>query len=1055
MAINQSSPTDPSLSLCEPFCRLCGAGSLVLAAATIAGLGYALWAGLADEFVLVPILLIVLNGIVASAGGVLLFGSPSARKQSLWILLVYWLLTAVLAAAQWFVLLLWETWPLLPGASPAWAIGLIAVETILGAVMVVGLFRATPAGSRSRYGANVAVSVAVVVLVVTVLNMLSFASPYQHDFETLGRFGLSERSKRILADVQKPIRLWAVYADAHMNAQTQADRTARNEARKRLRRVLELFKEIRRANPNIEVQDASGDAARARLMNELRTLQKAKTGRQEALLERIRQHLPDLFQEFDTLRKQWSQTPADSYLAQWDLGGATENALAQAQEKITSTDRKIAQTLTTTPLPDYVTLLNDLLASLRQCQQMLHEHTELLKRLEALPETVRANAAGARKSMKECLDVIRRLHRIAEEGGTTGPREPAKMLQTLMTELNQAGQTVRDAAAKLNALAGKDPQDARLLSGCRAWQAEIPTPVGTIRTTRGQLLLLLARDIDALRAQAAIQASDANTDAQRKFIVELREPIETLLTMVQQNQTDVEEGLRRLSKPDAFSRKVLDEARDERIFEALRQRITPWLTAAEELPASGEVRLPPDLSGKNIIVLQAGKKIEVVAFNEAWPERLNMHQPSPDAEAGKRFFNGDAVLASKILNLTQTRPFARVLIAYLQPNTPPQLRQRLLQGEIPPSQLTSLRQRLREANLQVQDWNLAEAMPAETTDPPGPAKSQPATQPKTQPAPKPLPVVLLVVPPAPPLPPMGPNQPPMPGFGPEHLAKLRDAIDDGASALFLACYLPPKRMGFGPARPQPYAMNEYLRSDWGIEAMTEYMLVEGNATEQPGQFQINPLRTHFMPVNNYTEQPIGKPLQGRRTIWTGICPIQPVETDAPAGANVQPLLTIPKTMTNVWGAGNLQSLVREIERNPDGLVRPHYDEGDLKTPLTLAVAATRPAQPAKGVSASRLVLLGLGLGLIDPYLDAPIPILTEQGGYETAPPPKDNLDLAVNAVYWLAGKEAYLAPGPSLIQPVRPMSPLTQNIVWSFCVILLPLAVIVTGAAVLLARRKP
>lgn len=1046
-----SEASDPASKWIDPYRTWAAAGSMLLGAAAVVALVYSLVAVAAGDVAL-HVVLILPAAISLCAGAVLRFGSLSAQKQALWILLVYWLLTALAGVLQAFAAMLWDGWSLLPSAQTLSYI-LAGVEIVLGAAMAILLFRATPPATRDRYGANITISVAVVVAVVVVLNMLSFTAPLEHDFETQGRYGLSERSKRILGEVDVPMHVWAVYTDARMSAHTEEERTARDNARKYLDRVMEMLEEIQRGNPNIVVRDASGDAARANLMAELRTLQQGKTGRQETLLQTVRQEIPAILKELDSLKESWSRLPKDSYLAQWDLGGEMSDMLKDQADKIETADRTVAEAVAASPLPDYVKLLDGLAGELRSFQQVLQSYSRTVQRLGKLPDTIRANADGARKSVDACVKAVEEVDSLVQRGGKDGPGDSGKTLQDVSAALGKAGQAVRDAAASLDTVAGKGEQDVRLVSASRAWQIEIPSEMGVIRTTRSRLFDALAKDIDALRSRAAVQRSDANETAQRRFIVDLRQPIAKLLKMMKENRDAVQAGLTQLTTMDAASQALLDEVAAGETFAPLLAKIDPLLAEADQLKAPKDDALPPDLSGKNIIVLRAGDKVEVVTFDDAWPQRILAGDSPTSAAADTRFFNGDAVLASRILAMTKSEPFGRVLIAYLEPTLPPELRMRirLPQGAIPPDQLTELTRRLKEANFLVQTWNLDEDMPASPTDA---ADDETATQPTTQPATNSqvVPTILLVLPPAPPMPAM-PGQPPMPSFGPEHLQKIRDAIDDGASSLFLTCYLEPKMTPYGMALPQTYPFAEYLRGVWGLEAGTDFMIVEGIPSDTPGKYQINPVRTSYMPLSTFTSQPIGKPLQGRRMIWTRSCPITDTP-DAPEGVVRTPVLTIPETMTNIWGVNDLQRLASEVEGSRSGLVSPQYDKGDRKVPLTLVTAATRSGDLAKGIVPSRLVLLGVGLSLTDMFLTSPIPELTKQGGFEATPPPGDDADLAVNAAYWLVGKESYIAAGPTNVEPVRAMGQATQTTLWVFCVLVLPAAVIAAGLVVMAARKK-
>jgi hypothetical protein len=927
---------------------------------------------------------------------------------------------------------------------------LSAAEIMIGGGMVVLLFQATSPATRERYGANVTISVAVVAAVVVVLNMLSFAAPYERNFETLGRYGLSERSRRILSEVDVPVHVWAVYTDARMAANTEQERTTRKTTQKQLDRVMELLEEIHRCNPNVVVQDASGDAARADLMAKLRALQQEKTGPQEALLQNIRREAPAVVKELESLRERWSSLPKDSFLAQWDLGGEMADVLKDQAEKIETADRDVAQAIMTAPLPDYVKLLTGLTGEFRACRETLQTYSRTIRRLGKLPDAVRANTADVRKKMDACVKAFETVDRLVLRGGEKGADNPDESLKEISAALGKASQSVRAAAAALDNVAGADPQDVRLVSVSRAWQIEIPSELGLmIRTTRSRLFDALAKDIENLRAQTAVKRSDAEATAQRRFLVDLRKTVVELLKIMKQNRDAVGQGLDQLTTVDAESKTLLAEVGADKAFGEVLTKIDPLLKEYDTLKTPKDDALPPDVSGKNILVLRAGQKVEVVTFEETWPQRSVAVDASQNNSDGNRFFNGDAVLASRILGMTNTRPFGRVLIAYLEPTLPPELRMRirLPQGDIPPDQLTELTRRLKEANFQVQRWNLEESMPSPTSadDLTADAAAQPAKRDV-------LPTILLVLPPAPPMPPLGQGQPSMPSFGPEHLQKIRDAVDDGASALFLVCTLRARMMGFGIPVPQQYPFAEYLRGVWGLEAKTGHMLVEGIAADTPGMYQINLVRTSYMPLNSFTSQPIGKPLQGRRMIWSGSCPI--TETGAPEGVTRTPILMVPETMTNVWASGDIQRLAQEMEKSRSGLIQPQYDDGDLKVPLTLATAATRTGDLAKGIASSRLVVLGVGLSLTDAFLTNPIPMLTQQGGFEATPPPADDADLVVNSAYWLVGKESYIAAGPSSVEPVCAMGRGTQNTLWVLLVLVLPVIVIAVGWAVMSARRR-
>ena len=69
-------------------------------------------------------------------------------------------------------------------------------------------------------------------------------------------------------------------------------------------------------------------------------------------------------------------------------------------------------------------------------------------------------------------------------------------------------------------------------------------------------------------------------------------------------------------------------------------------------------------------------------------------------------------------------------------------------------------------------------------------------------------------------------------------------------------------------------------------------------------------------------------------------------------------------------------------------------------------------------------------------------------------PPRANADLVVNSVYWLIGKDIYIALGPAQIKPVAMIPETTLNVLWALCVIGLPVVVLALGGTVLLFRSR-
>jgi len=999
------------------FCSLAAAGLIVRM--LLAGLATASAGAMTLQLTWVAIFV-----GMATLGSLVIAG----RRQAFWITLTFWLAIAgcgLVWAFDWLIRGALPTWL----GEPGWVWAIATLGLILAGGVVVTLeVLATAEKSRNRYGAMVGVSVALSVVVALSVNMLAQSKPYSRNFETLGRFGLSQRTRRIIEKVDQPIRLSAIYAAAKSQANTELARKKRAQTQGYLRRVTELFEEMSQANPKIITADASGDQARAKLIARLRHQLLAPTREQELLVKKIQASFPNLQKQLDAARAQWTKIPPRSYLELWNTGQAVRDAIDQAAAKLKSACRKVAQVQESDLLPDYPKLLDGLIAQLKNTRKSLDARNKMITRLAELPEKIHANAPKLTAAMERSSQAIATVQKILDQPATaTKPSGPTDTLKKLGKALSQASRDVRTAAELLENIAGQDKGDVQLISRCQAWSVEVPSRFGQVRTTRSKLLLAFAQQLESLRSQTGLQITDANAEAQNRFLQEMRKVSVQLGRVMKNNRRAVNKGMGQLRTVDKFSKPLLRQARAKGgLFGDILNLTSPLVSLAAKLTPPSKSLLPKGLSDENIIVIEAGPKVQVVAFSEVWPSEMKADFFLPDGTEPRRYFNGDAVLGSRILSLVREKPFAKVLITYYKPAPAPGHRSQV--GPIPPGQLNVLRQRLRAANFQVDDWNLT-----------GPPPSDESGD---------LPVVLLVLPPA------GPSSLVVAQakgrFGPEQISKVSQAIDAGASAVFLTKALMPHRSLLGRLAPS-YPYDEYLRKNWGIDVHVGAMLIQGLPSDQPGKYLLDISKLAYLPLNDFTDNPIGRPLQGRRLAWLGACPIT-VAKPTPAGVKIQPILAVPATMTNIWASADLEALAAEVHLAGGNLISPHYDKGDMKVPLTLALAATRPGDKTRSVAPARLVVMGVGGGLVDWYLTSPVRSI--EAGYRTAAPPRANAELVVNSVYWLIGRERLIAAGPMRIKPVEQMSATTQNILWAGCVIALPTTLLLIGAAVGLMRRK-
>ena len=268
---------------------------------------------------------------------------------------------------------------------------------------------------------------------------------------------------------------------------------------------------------------------------------------------------------------------------------------------------------------------------------------------------------------------------------------------------------------------------------------------------------------------------------------------------------------------------------------------------------------------------------------------------------------------------------------------------------------------------------------------------------------------------------------------------------------------PPVRMRYG--------WGKYLSDDWGIDVLTDYLVVPAVVDENdPDSFKVSITRFSHLQLSAFSEHPIALPLRAQRLLWTGLCPIR-TKPLCPEYVSVTPLLSIPAAWRDTWATRNLPKLLAQFQSGEGSRIRPDYTAGDIPAPFDVAVAATRgQAQQATSAPATtqattkptrhaRIVVLGLSTALSDDYINRQVEVFDARGTLTLTDPPKANADIVVNSLYWLTDKPGYIAAGPSGTQFVI-IDGRTRAILSAMFVLVLPIAVLVCGGIVMMARKR-
>ena len=968
------------------------------------------------------ILKIVFLAIVAAAGVQLIRRRPSAQR----FLLVVWLAGLIGIVATATAGMLWgrpDWWP--KGVS---MVALLVPLAGLEILAVLALVWASTDGSRLRYATNVGLAIAAAIAVVLTANMASQTSYLRKDIESLGRFSLSERTKRILDATDQPTRLTCVYTSTKDKAQT-ADRRSR---------VMELLREMQEHNKAIEVRNITTDRQKAELVEELKEKASKAAAEHSKVLESFQEKAGALIQALALEQSKWEAVAGRSYLDQWGMAAEGARLLQMRGQDLQLVADKVNAELAGTGLPKYRQLVDDVKGVLTATFQTSNAITDKMAEMAEIPPAVSANRDSALASADASAKALQAtLESLGQAGQATD--DPGAVLDRFVASSDEAIKAIGKTAVTMRQIAGEKNEAAVNASQkwiARTGQQEVMLPIGPMmmqrRDTVPDLYEYASSNLTRLKLEAKAAHQAANIEHQGKAVDGLRNAVKAIGESLADTRSAAEKAIVALATVDEATDKIISQASNGKAFENISGPVGGLLDAANALPTLEIDTLADDITGDDIVIVESESKWEVVDFETVWPLKVQPTGMVTDPSATtKRTFNGDSSISSKILTITNSS-FATVLITYYRPKIDPKMERMVPRSNIPHDKLTALSDRLRESNFEVDKWNLAEDKPA---------------------AEEGRPQIMLVLPP-PEMPSMSmPNQPKLTPFGEEHITKLRQAIDEGTPAIFLAGFQPPRRAAmFGPMTSPPYLLGEYLATEWGIEVLTDHFVVTGIADQdQPGKLRVDMSRLTYFPLSSFSDHVIGRHLQGQRMLWQELAIVK-ATNEKIDGVVIKPLLTVTKSSRNTWATNRLEQLVAQFQTQEGNFISPDYTSGDLATPFEVAVVATR--EKREGSEPGRIVVMGMGPGLRDGFLNQRVGVLNPDQSLTLSDPPRANADVIINSAYWLVGLHRYIAKGPAKVKPIAIVEPTTLMAIQLACVLGLPAIVLAIGGMVLFMRRR-
>ena len=884
--------------------------------------------------------------------------------------------------------------------------------------------------TRLRYSSVVTVSVAAAIALAVLVNMIGQKDYIRRSTEMLGRYGLTDRTKRVLESIDQPIRLTAAYTS------TNPKRLGREYGP----RVIDLLKEMaefgRRNNRSIEVINASDDVARDEVITDLKKRFRLRAQDHDQFINNVHRASGGMVQSLAESAQAWQMADQAVYVRQWSLAPGLARELKRVSRELENLDAKVQGQLQSAALPDYAGLTNELIQGLQQSRDDVQKFVLLCRQIQTIPGEIDANRAKTLQAVDRCTTYAEEMLQAIGTPDDVVPDQPAPLLRRYVRKARDTAAAAKFAAQLLQNVAGET--NIPLLHTSQEWLLQLDTGDGAVRgISPAELFMRYGMLLEQQAEELDMTVAAAKDEFLRELLVQVRSQAVAIGGSLVGSAKVVHESLPLLAEMDPASRAMLAQADEGGPLFNTMAELTVWLDTAQALPALEATELSQAISEDNILLIEVGDQTEVIPFEDIWPLRAGIG--GQDDTEQSRFFNGNATIGSKLLGMAH-EPFATVVLTYYEPEIPPQLAPYLPSPPLSPENLRELTRRLESVNFEVRQWNLSEPPPPPTDG------ADDADRPR---------VLLVLAPPEPlPLGEMAPGR-----FGDAEIAKIKSLVDTGTPALFLTGFMPPQ--GFAGQAIQPnYGYGPYLRSDWGIDVLSDFRIVSASPDKTtPGKFHVNLKRLFHLPLSLFSDHMIGAPLRGQRVLWTDLCPLE-IDAALPGGVVVEPLLSVPEAWgSDTWASRDVRELYRQVYAKDRSLIQPSFDGGDKRIPdggMPVAVAATRERTGRPDIAdaqTSRIVVLTMALSLVDGYLTQ-YEHQFESGDLTVSDPPRANAYVVLNSLYWLIGSYHYIAAPALASEPIADVSGGTYATLWVLCVVVAPLAVVSLGGVVMVLRRR-
>jgi hypothetical protein len=306
---------------------------------------------------------------------------------------------------------------------------------------------------RRSIGVNVAISIAAAILLTVFINWFGALRQYRRDVATFGGYGLSERTRSILNDIQGDVNISVLYSP---------DESSRDPTRY-VDRVMDYLDEVRRANPAVQVEQVRGHNARAKLVARLTGALGGEADKHKAALASFMNLSTELQQAMERQVETSGRLAAMdlAWLNDFPLYAGVVNQIRQNIDRLKKTLSQVEQFTSTAGVPKYGDAAERIKADLGMVKTDLAAAASEFKQLTELADGLSKPEAAELRTLAEVTNslppLIANLRKEIGEPGEPMPADLRATLKTFADDGEKADKAIQKAVLEVESISRRYP----------------------------------------------------------------------------------------------------------------------------------------------------------------------------------------------------------------------------------------------------------------------------------------------------------------------------------------------------------------------------------------------------------------------------------------------------------------------------------------------------------------------------------------------------------------------------------------------------------------------